>query len=103
MTDTEDPTITCPVNQTVPADDGQNYATKSLTWPVVSDNSGKEPSTICHPSAGSNLKLGITRITCVAFDDAENMASCHFEVQVVGALFFITAIFVTVWFWFEFI
>ena len=86
ISDTEDPTITCPVDQTVPTDDGQNYSTKVLTSPVVSDNSGKGPSVICHPSKGSSLTLGITSVTCDAFDDAENTASCHFEVQVVGKL-----------------
>ena len=90
--DSEPPKIACPVNQTVSVYDDQNdKKSASVVWssPVVTDDSGQEPSVTCNRLSGSRFTLGKTLVMCVAIDGSNNSAICQFEVTVVGMISFI--------------
>jgi uncharacterized delta-60 repeat protein len=78
VNDTQNPTITCPSNITVPGSSCQNV---SYTTPTPSDNcSGATAS--CLPASGSCFAVGTTTVTCTAKDAAMNMATCTFTVTI---------------------
>jgi hypothetical protein len=78
--DTVPPTITCPANQSVPADASGN-AVVNYPAPTASDNCCLA-SVICVPPSGTSLPVGSHPVTCTATDAAGLSASCTFQVEV---------------------
>ncbi|XP_072025142.1 hyalin-like [Amphiura filiformis] len=72
--DEQPPDITCPMN--VVTSDSQ----VSIALPMASDNNNPAPVVICDPSLESIFTVGITTVTCTAYDVAENTNSCFFTV-----------------------
>ncbi|WP_165823834.1 HYR domain-containing protein [Pseudochryseolinea flava] len=76
--DVEDPTISCPGNQSV--------SCTAITLPsyislaTVSDNQDATPTVTQSPAAGSPVVTGMT-VTLTATDDAGNTATCSFVVS----------------------
>ncbi|GAB6029547.1 hypothetical protein CHUAL_005296 [Chamberlinius hualienensis] len=80
------PTITCPSNVVIETDLGESYATVVWKKPIISDNSGNEPTVVSIPVTTDNVhqfSIGISEITFVAEDKANNKANCSFIVQVI--------------------
>jgi len=50
--------------------------------PSASDNSGIPPIVTCDTAPGSMFSIGVATVTCVATDDAGNIASSSFTVTV---------------------
>jgi hypothetical protein len=85
VTDTQNPTITCPANITVNADAGYCSAVVSYTAPVGTDNcSGATTVRIAGPASGSTFAPGVTTITHRVTDGAGNTATCSFTVTVIA-------------------
>ena len=84
VTDTTNPTITCPANQTVNAAAGASSAVVNYPAPVATDN---QPGVTvnCTKASGSSFNVGNTTVTCTATDTSNNTASCSFNVNVVGS------------------
>lgn len=102
VNDTEQPTITCPANQTRNTDAGQCYATYTppvptwadncavtqLTWAMTGATTGSSPATGINtvPSTQFGLTgttgVGVTTITYTARDAAGNTRTCSFTVTV---------------------
>jgi len=86
VNDTEDPTITCPADQTVMTGAGNMYvvpdyfgtgaatATDNCTDPVV--------ITTQSPAGGTQLPVGVYTVTLTAEDDSGNIGNCTFELTV---------------------
>lgn len=84
VTDTVNPTISCPLNQTAAEDTpGSGFATVTYSDPAASDDSGSVAVTCDHDS-GSSFPVGTTTVRCTATDPANNTASCTFTVSVSG-------------------
>src|SRR5438128_4616652 len=79
--DTQPPTITCPMNQTLLANANcQAVATYTAT---ATDNCTTPPPTVmCTPPSGSTFAKGTTTVTCTATDGAGNTSMCTFTVTV---------------------
>lgn len=84
VTDDEDPVISCPANIIVTGDSGQCGG--NVTWPPVSatDNCGLD-TVIGNVVNGSFLPVGTTTGVYVASDDAGNVDTCTFTIDVVDA------------------
>ena len=85
VTDTQNPTITCPSNITVNVDAGSCAAVVNYTAPVGTDNcSGATTVRIAGPASGSTFAPGVTTITHRVTDGAGNTATCSFTVTVIA-------------------
>jgi hypothetical protein len=85
VTDTQNPTISCPSNITVNVDAGSCAAVVSYTAPVGTDNcSGATTVRIAGPASGSTFAPGVTTITHRVTDGAGNTATCSFTVTVIA-------------------
>jgi hypothetical protein len=78
VTDTQPPTITCPINQSV--DSGVPIVV-NYTTPTGADNC-PGVTVNCVPASGSTFPLGTTTVTCTATDAASSTATCSFTVTV---------------------
>ena len=84
FTDTEAPTVFCPTNQTLETD--LNKSTALVVWTdlVATDNSKITPTVACNAQNGSQFEIGETEVMCQAVDQAGNLATCSFIIDVVG-------------------
>jgi subtilisin-like proprotein convertase family protein len=82
VNDEQNPTVTCPANQTVPADAGQCSATATYSA-TAEDNCPGVSAATCTPPSGSSFPIGTTTVTCSATDASGNQGSCSFTVTVV--------------------
>jgi hypothetical protein len=82
INDTQNPTITCPANVTVPATTGQCQAVVNYSAPSVSDNCSGVGTPTCTPAAGSTFQKGTTTVNCSVTDAAGNTNTCSFTVTV---------------------
>ena len=81
VNDTQNPTVTCPANQSIPAPGGACSATTTYTA-TASDNCAGV-TVACTPPSGSSFPVGTTNVTCTATDASGNHASCSFTVTVI--------------------
>ncbi|MCI5094575.1 HYR domain-containing protein, partial [Phaeodactylibacter sp.] len=81
VTDTEDPSITCPADITVDNDSGLCSAVVSIPTPTVADNC-PGASFEYAPASGSAFDTGTTTVTATATDGAGNTATCTLNVTV---------------------
>lgn len=79
--DAERPTLLCPTNMIVSADDGRCNASVAFA-PAFSDNCSGA-SVVCSPASGSFFALGTTPVICTATDAAGNTNQCSFTVRVI--------------------
>ena len=86
ITDTEAPTVVCPINQTIETDLNQPTAMVIWTAPVSVDNSKLSPVVTCNAENGSQFEIGETEVMCQGLDQAGNKATCSFTVYVKGQL-----------------
>ncbi len=85
VTDTQNPTISCPANITVNVDPGSCSAVVNYVAPVGTDNcSGATTVRIAGPASGSTFAPGVTTITHRVTDGAGNTATCSFTVTVIA-------------------
>ena len=93
LTDTESPNITCPTNQTIRTDAGQDFATFSLPDLNSSvDNSGYFTVSVdvagvqyvVGDSVNLSLADGVHLVQYTATDNATNMEMCDMYVTVNG-------------------
>lgn len=82
VNDTQNPTISCPGNMTVPTTTGQCQTV--VTYPAisVSDNCSGVSTPSCVPPSGSTFQKGTTTVNCSVTDAANNSANCSFTVTV---------------------
>lgn len=82
VVDVEPPVITCPANITIviPGCDGSTPV--NFPAPVFSDNC-PIVNYVCTHQSGDIFNCGITTVTCTATDNAGNMSTCSFTVNVV--------------------
>ncbi len=81
VTDTQNPTVSCPANLSTTTAAGQCAATVSYTTPTASDNcSGATVS--CLPTSGSSFPKGTTTVTCTATDASGRTSNCSFTITV---------------------
>ncbi|MCB9064973.1 MAG: HYR domain-containing protein [Chitinophagales bacterium] len=81
VTDNQDPTITCPANLTVNADNGQCSATNvSLGTPTTADNCGVDS---VWNDAPTSFALGTTTVTWIVKDIHGNTDTCTQTVTVI--------------------
>lgn len=84
VTDTVNPTISCPSNITTAEDTtGSGFATVTYPDPTASDDSGSV-AVSCDHDSGSTFPVGTTTVMCTATDPANNTAHCSFTVTVSG-------------------
>ena len=83
INDTQQPTITCPPNQTATSSGGNVNVTYPA--PTVSDNCPGVGAPSCAPASGSSFPVGTTTVTCTVIDASANLNSCQFTVTVGGA------------------
>ncbi|XP_071961171.1 uncharacterized protein [Antedon mediterranea] len=86
VTDSENPMISCPANQTLPADEGSTGT--QVTWDdaTATDNSGVV--TVVQgdgePSSGGTFTLGSPRtLSYIATDESGNYATCTFVIYII--------------------
>ncbi len=95
VSDDEDPTITCPADQEVLPDSGDNYILPdyvALGDVTASDNCTTPVTDISQdPVAGTALPVGIYTISFTATDDAGNSESCNFVLSVIDDLGIVSA------------
>ena len=83
VSDTENPTISCPSNISVPNASGQCGATVSFASATFADNCpGATLAQTAGSVSGSFLSVGTQTITYVATDGSSNTATCSFTVTV---------------------
>jgi lysophospholipase L1-like esterase len=74
------PTISCPANRQVNAQQGQPTP---VTYDPPTTQNGQAPVTVsCSPASGSAFPLGTSTVTCTATDAQARAASCTFTVTV---------------------
>ena len=84
VTEDEDPVISgCPLDITVNADAGGCDALVTWTEPTASDNCGVTSFVSTH-APGDVFPEGTTAVTYTAEDAAGNLATCSFDVTVIG-------------------
>ena len=86
LLDDEDPVVECPMNMTVDADPGQNFATVSWDTPNVMDNSGESLTATADRVSGSTFPFGVTTVNVNATDSSGNVGTCDFNITVQGGL-----------------
>ena len=82
VNDNQNPTITCPSNQTATSLTG-NPIPLTFPAPTAADNCSGV-MTACVPASGSNFAVGITTVTCTATDASNRTATCSFTVTVIS-------------------
>ncbi len=83
VSDDENPSISCPGNQTVNAANGACSATVTYSTPTASDNcSVASLSRTAGPASGGTFNVGVNTVTYQATDPAGNSSSCSFTVTV---------------------
>ena len=82
--DTEAPIIICPTNKTLETDLKKSTALVVWTDPESTDNTKLTPTVTCDAQIGSHFEIGETEVVCQAVDQAGNLATCSFTVEVVG-------------------
>ncbi len=90
--DTQDPTITCPADIIIPAEQNRCDVVITGITPITNDNCGVERiqytlsgatvGTGFNDASGLRFNLGITSVTYEVFDKAGNSASCGFTIIV---------------------
>ncbi|WP_432410371.1 M36 family metallopeptidase [Rasiella sp. SM2506] len=81
--DTIDPTATCPADETILVDAGEQYTLPDYTPSVTAaDNCTLVPNVTQSPVAGTQVGVGVTEITITVTDDAGNDVTCTFNVMV---------------------
>jgi hypothetical protein len=82
VTDTNPPSITCPLDF---MGEATGPAGRIVTYdpPTANDLESGLASVVCTPAAGSMFPLGTNLVTCVATDNAGNTNSCTFWVTIV--------------------
>ena len=80
VTDNQNPTITCPGNQSVPATSGACSANVSYATTAADNCPGV--AVACTPPSGASFPVGTTNVSCTATDASGNQASCSFTVTV---------------------
>jgi lysophospholipase L1-like esterase len=80
---TQPPTITCPANRQVNAQQGQ--PTPVTFDPPVTQNGQPPVAVNCAPASGSAFPLGPTPVTCTATDAQARTATCTFTVTLATA------------------
>jgi gliding motility-associated-like protein len=79
--DNTPPTIICPTG--VVANAGADACSAIVTFNLpVSDNCDQNLTLMCDHNSGDLFPVGVTSVTCVVEDDAENSALCQFNVTV---------------------
>ncbi|MBR3945800.1 MAG: HYR domain-containing protein, partial [Bacteroidales bacterium] len=83
--DTEDPTITCPRNYSLPADADHNYATLTIPVPATADNC--EVISVVNDfnstdDASGHYPLGTTNVVYTVTDGCSHSVECSFTVVV---------------------
>ncbi|XP_033108741.1 uncharacterized protein LOC117110226 [Anneissia japonica] len=73
----------CPGDVVVHVGQWVTGAAASWETPNVTDPNDREMQVICEPSAGSELLIGLTTVTCRAIYDISEQATCSFDVNVV--------------------
>ncbi|GFR67138.1 sushi, von Willebrand factor type A, EGF and pentraxin domain containing 1, mRNA protein, partial [Elysia marginata] len=83
--DKQAPLLNCPEDMVVEADEFQETTQVVWTAPVAVDNSGLRPVMTSEPavSPASRLPQGLTSIRYLAEDLSQNVATCHFTINVV--------------------
>ena len=63
-----------------------NKPTAMVVWtdPVSDDNSELSTTVTCNEENGSHFEIGETEVICKAVDEAGNLATCSFTVDVIG-------------------
>ena len=87
--DAENPTVTCPADQTVMADQTQTYIMPDYVGSglaTATDNCTAMPAIIQSPSPGSIVGPGMTSVSIIATDDSGNQAFCTFNLVVEPAI-----------------
>jgi hypothetical protein len=84
VADTNAPAITCPQNILIAATSASG-AIVNYPTPTVSDNASSATRILCAPLGGSNFPIGLTTVQCSALDQAGNLATCSFLIQVRSA------------------
>ncbi|WP_085994307.1 HYR domain-containing protein [Oceanobacillus senegalensis] len=79
--DTEPPRISCSSDLLVEVDPGEEGTVVTYPDPTVTDNCPGVTFS-CSPPSGTFFPLGTTEVTCTAEDNAGNMTTCSFTVQV---------------------
>ncbi len=92
VSDTENPTIACPANQTIAVGTGETSAVVNDLDPLVLDNCGLASVTYTLSGAttgsgtdsptGQTFNVGVTTITYIATDGAGNTATCSSTITV---------------------
>ena len=97
ITDTENPTITCPANVTqandfgncsavvigiAPAATNDNCGIVLQTWSMVGATVGNSPAVGINDISGTTFNVGVTTVTYVVEDAAGNTANCNFTVTI---------------------
>ncbi|MFN4256184.1 MAG: HYR domain-containing protein, partial [Saprospiraceae bacterium] len=83
VADQTPPTVTCPADATVTADNSGNYTLADFTGAAnASDNCTVSPTLAQFPALGTVLGLGNQTITITATDDAGLTANCQFDLTV---------------------
>ncbi|MBD3636564.1 MAG: HYR domain-containing protein [Crocinitomicaceae bacterium] len=84
VNDTENPTISCPVNITQNNDPGVCGATVNYVTPVGSDNCpGSTTAMIAGQASGTVFPIGTTTVTYQVTDASGNTSQCSFDVTVI--------------------
>ncbi len=78
--DTTPPAIVCPANQTAACATSAGAAVNFTS--TATDNCTALVPVVCTPASGSTFAIGVTTVTCVATDAANNTSSCNFTVTV---------------------
>jgi uncharacterized repeat protein (TIGR01451 family) len=81
VTDTEKPTIACPVDVVTNTAPGQCSRIVNYPVPIVTDNCPGVTLT-CNPPSGSAFPTGTNLVNCTATDASGNKATCTFTVTV---------------------
>ena len=83
VNDNQNPSISCPSNQTVNAASGTCAANVSYTTPTATDNCpGVTVALLSGPASGGSFSVGTTTVSYRATDAAGNIANCSFTVTV---------------------
>jgi hypothetical protein len=80
VNDTQNPTITCPPNQSATSSGGNVNVT--YPPPTVSDNCPGVGTPTCIPASGSSFPPGSTTVNCTVTDANGNSNTCSFTVMV---------------------
>ncbi|MHC4445653.1 MAG: HYR domain-containing protein [Planctomycetota bacterium] len=84
ISDNTPPAITCPPEQTHPADENCAYAVPDLcSLATITDNCDPAPACTQNPPAGTSITHGANLVTLTATDQAGNSSSCDVTITVI--------------------